>query len=299
MNVTASLNLSAGLITWTLSSIDPTTGLPPTDPSVGFLPPGTGGSVSFLASPKTGITTGTQISDQAVVVFDANAPLSTAVWTNTIDNTPPVSRASALPATSSCPAFRVNWSGSDVGSGLAGFTIYVSDTGSPFTPWFSNTTAASADYTGAFGHTYSFYSIATDLVGNIEGTKTTAEASTSVTATGPCGAPSLSGQMSNVAQSGTTVTSTLTLTNVGFTAAQAVNINQITLRSLGGTGTVALASPTLPLAVGPLAIGALTTVPLTFNVPSTVTRFSVTEAGTVQDPSGNGYSFSIAQTVIP
>jgi hypothetical protein len=103
----------------------------------------------------------------------------------------------------------------------------------------------------------------------------------------------------NVAQSGTTVTANLQLTNTGFTAAQAVNVSQITLRTLSGTGTVKLTSPTLPLAVGPLAIGATTTVPLTLNVPSTVTRFSLTEGGTIQDASGNGYSFSIAQTIIP
>ena len=33
------LNPSTGLVTWTFTSIDPTTGLPPTDPSVGFLAP--------------------------------------------------------------------------------------------------------------------------------------------------------------------------------------------------------------------------------------------------------------------
>ena len=105
--------------------------------------------------------------------------------------------------------------------------------------------------------------------------------------------------MLNVVQSGTTVTASLQLTNTGFTAAQTVNINQITLRTLSGTGTVTLTSPTLPLAAGPLAIGASTSVPLTFNVPATVTRFSMTEGGTIQDALGNGYSFSIAQTIIP
>jgi hypothetical protein len=84
-----------------------------------------------------------------------------------------------------------------------------------------------------------------------------------------------------------------------LTAAQVLNINQITLRTLSGSGTVTLTSPTVPVAVGSLAIGATTMVPLTFNVPSTVTRFSVTEGGTISDPSGNGYSYSIAQTVIP
>jgi hypothetical protein len=109
----------------------------------------------------------------------------------------------------------------------------------------------------------------------------------------------LSGQLSNVVQSGTTVTATLTLTNIGFTAAQAVNINQITFRTLSGSGTVALASPVLPAAEGPLAIGASMTVPVTLNVPATVTRFSMTESGTIQDGAGNTYNYSMAQTVIP
>lgn len=81
--------------------------------------------------------------------------------------------------------------------------------------------------------------------------------------------------------------------------AQAVNINQITLRTLSGTGTVTLASPALPAALGPLAVGASLTVPLTLNVPATVTRFSVTETGTLVDASAKTSNYSIAQTVIP
>jgi len=225
--------------------------------------------------------------------------MSTATWRNTIDNANPVSHVSALSATSSCPIFRVGWSGSDVGSGLQGFTVYASDTGGPFTPWLSNTTAATGTFTGTAGHSYSFYSIATDLTGNIESSKTSAGASTTVSASGSSGPPSLSAQALNVAHSGTTVTANLQLTNTGSMAAQTVNINQITLRTLSGTGAATLSSPTLPFAVGSLAIGATTTVPLTFHVPSTVTRFSVTEGGTVKDASGNGYSFSMAQTIIP
>jgi hypothetical protein len=186
-----------------------------------------------------------------------------------------------------------------VGSGLQGFTIYVSDSGGPFTAWLSNTTAASGDYLGAAGHSYSFYSIATDLTGNMETAKTFPEASTSVTAAGPCGAPSLSGQLSNIAQSGTTVTATLTLTNTGFTAAQVVNISQMTFRTLSGSGTVTLVSPGLPATEGPLGIGTSTTVALTLNVPATVTRFSLTEGGNLQDGGGNTYNYSMAQTVIP
>jgi hypothetical protein len=299
VNVDGKLNPASRVLTWTFSSIDPTTGLTPTDPLLGFLPPSAAGSVFFSAAALPGIPTSTQINNQAVVVFNANPAISTNIWSNTIDNTPPGSHVSALTPTSTCPAFRVSWFGSDVGSGLQGFTIYASDSGGPFTAWLSNTTAASATYLGTVGHSYSFYSIATDLTGNVEGGKTSAEASTTVTAASSCGAPSLSGQVANVAQTGTTVTASLQLTNTGFTAAQALNINQITLRTLSGSGTVTLASPTLPTAEGPLGIGATATVPLTLNVPTTVTRFSLTESGNMKDGTGNTYTYSLAQTVIP
>lgn len=56
---------------------------------------------------------------------------------------------------------------------------------------------------------------------------------------------------------------------------------------------------TLPDALGPLAIGASATVTLTLNVPSTVTRLSLTEPGNMPDAAANSYNYSIAQTIIP
>jgi len=120
-----------------------------------------------------------------------------------------------------------------------------------------------------------------------------------VTASGPCGPPSMSGQVSSVSQSGTTVTVSLQLTNTGFTAVQALNIGKITPRTLSGSGMVTVSSPAIPAAEGPLGIGASTTVTLTLNVPATVTRFSLTESGNLKDGAGNSYNYSIAQTVIP
>lgn len=105
--------------------------------------------------------------------------------------------------------------------------------------------------------------------------------------------------MLSSSQSGTTVTVNLQFTNAGLTAAQAVNINQIAFRTLSGSGTVTLAGPTLPAALGPLAAGATMTATLTLNVPTTVTRFSLTESGNLLDAASNSYSYSIAQTVIP
>lgn len=181
VKVTASLNTATATLTATFQSLDPTTNQPPTDPLAGFLPPGAEGSVFFSILPKSTATTGTVISNTATVVFDVNAPINTPTWTNTIDNTPPTSHVSTLPAQNGS-IFSVQWSGTDIGAGVGTFTIYVSDDGAPsFAPWLSQTTATSSSYNGQIGHSYSFYSIARDLVGNIELAKTSPDATTQVT----------------------------------------------------------------------------------------------------------------------
>lgn len=95
------------------------------------------------------------------------------------------------------------------------------------------------------------------------------------------------------------MTVNLQFANTGLAAAQAVNINQIAPRTLSGSGTVTLVGPALPASLGTLAAGATTTLTLTLNVPSTVTRFSLTENGTLLDATTKSYSYSIAQTIIP
>ena len=190
VRIQGSLNSDTGLLKWTFTSIDPTTGLPPTDPTVGFLPPDTDGvsgqgSVVFTVMPKKGLATGTQITNQATVVFDANAPINTPTWLNTIDTTPPTSSVQALPATEPGIAFNVSWSGTDVGSGIASYSIYVSDNGGAFALWQAAVSVTSATYTGQPGHTYGFYSIATDMVGNTQAPKSSADATTTVSTSAP------------------------------------------------------------------------------------------------------------------
>ena len=180
VNVIASLNPTTGLLTWILQTIDPTTGLPPSDPSLGVLPPGQGGSLTFTAKLLPSLPNGSVINDQAKVTFDANAPISTAVWSNTLDATPPTSHVNALPSTESAASFMVSWLGTDAGSGVKSYTIYVSDSGGPFTSWLTQTQNTSANFIGSVGHTYGFYSIATDNVGNVEAAKINAEATTTV-----------------------------------------------------------------------------------------------------------------------
>jgi RHS repeat-associated protein len=188
VDVTANLDRTSRTVTWSLSALDPTTLDLPGDPAVGFLPPdrnaGEGeGFVTYFVSPKSGLPTGTRLDAQASIVFDANAPLATNVFTNTIDAVAPTSSVTALPAFSP-GTFTVSWSGVDDpgGSGIAAYDVFVSDNGGPFTLWQNSTTATSATYTGVVGHTYGFYSVATDNVGNVQPTPTAAQVSTQVVA---------------------------------------------------------------------------------------------------------------------
>jgi hypothetical protein len=192
VRIQGGVNPATGLVRFTFTSIDPTTYAPPTDPTVGFLPPDTDGivgqgSVLFTVMPKAGLTTGTTFTNQATVVFDANAPIATPVWTNTLDVNLPVSHVQVLPSQESQASFTVNWSGTDVGAGITHYAIFVSDNGSPYSVWLNApSTTTSATYPGQSGHSYSFYSIAVDGAGNSETPKTAAEASTTDTAPNPC-----------------------------------------------------------------------------------------------------------------
>ena len=123
--VTASFDPGTGLLTWTMSSIDPVTGQLVEDPLAGFLPPNTTngigeGYVTYTVRPKNSLANGTVITNQANIVFDVNAPILTPVVTNTIDSVSPHSTMQPLPATETNAQFTVQWSGSDAtGSGVA------------------------------------------------------------------------------------------------------------------------------------------------------------------------------------
>ncbi len=192
--VSANLNKSSGLATWNFTSLDPATMQLVTDPSAGFLPPDTDppagiGHVSFSVQPLASLASGTEICNTASIVFDTNAAIATAPFCNSKDTRAPVSSVQPLPATESSATFTVSWAGSDAGAGVRSYTIYVSEDGGAFTAWQNQTTATSASFGGAAGHKYGFFSIATDLLGNIEGPKTTAEATTTVAGGTPAAAP--------------------------------------------------------------------------------------------------------------
>ena len=189
VDVTVAFNPDTGVVTWTMTSIDPVTGQEVTDPLAGFLPPDNAdfagsGLVSYTVDPKAGLPSDTQITGQSSIVFDVNAAMETPQTLNTVDVTAPTSSVSPLPATESQTNFNVSWSDQDLlpdgnqGAGIASYNVYVSDDGGPFTLWQSDTTANSATFSGQFGDTYSFYSVATDNVGNVQPTPAAAQTTT-------------------------------------------------------------------------------------------------------------------------
>ncbi len=185
VRIQGSLNPASGLLKWTFATIDPATRLPPSDPTLGFLPPDSDGrkgqgQAIFNVVPRSGVADGTAISNQASIVFDANPAILTPTWVNTLDATIPVSKVQSLTPKPGTMSFDVAWSGSDSGSGISTYSVYVSDNGGPFSPWKTDVAASTATYAGTTGHTYGFYVRSTDGAGNTEAAKSTAEASVAV-----------------------------------------------------------------------------------------------------------------------
>jgi RHS repeat-associated protein len=182
---TATLDTATRLVTWKIVTIDPLTGEPAEGVKDGFLPPnnanGDGnGFVNYRIKAKGDTPNGASLDAQASIIFDTNAPIVTPVWTNKIDTAAPTSTITALPATINTTDFTVAWTGNDSGSGVVSYDIYVSDNSGEFQIWKSATTDLSATYSGTVGHTYAFYSIATDGVGRTQTIPTSAQASISI-----------------------------------------------------------------------------------------------------------------------
>ncbi|MDB5334612.1 MAG: hypothetical protein JWN70_231 [Planctomycetaceae bacterium] len=104
----------------------------------------------------------------------------------TVDADPPTSSVTVLSDVTHTSSFTLSWSGADDtnGSGLASYDIFVSDNGGDYTLFLGNTTQTTTQFDGELGHTYAFYSVATDAVGRTEETPATADAQTVTAAPG-------------------------------------------------------------------------------------------------------------------
>lgn len=93
----------------------------------------------------------------------------------------------------------------------------------------------------------------------------------------------------------------LSIKNTGKGLAKEIRINKAMFRTLAGTGTVTLnttLSPAFPITLPNLTVGQSTTVRLFLNIPSKVTRFGITQDGSIQDTFGRPFQFSSTQAVM-
>jgi hypothetical protein len=190
--ISAGLVRQTGIATWRFITIDPQTNDLPFDPLDGFLPPNQTspegeGSVSFRINLVPELPHDTQIRNEARIIFDLNEPIDTPPWTNTLDLRSPTSSITGLEPSQRDSLFTVRWGGSDEGSGVRSYDIYVSTNDGPFLLWHSNTPGEDARFDGSLDSTYAFFSIATDAVGNVEPMKTHADAVTFVSIDGETG----------------------------------------------------------------------------------------------------------------
>ncbi len=183
VDVLVDLDRATRTVTLTLRVIDPETGWAPEDPFLGLLYPedGTGrgqGSISYRVKPLPDLSSGTRIENQARIYFDFNDPIDTPLVFNTLDAGTPTSRVQPLPAVTENREFIVTWSGLDEtnGSGVASYDVFLSIDGRDPFLILDDTTDTFVTLVGEYGHTYSFFTIATDNVGHVEGTPSTPDA---------------------------------------------------------------------------------------------------------------------------
>ncbi|HEY2415142.1 MAG TPA: RHS repeat-associated core domain-containing protein [Pirellulaceae bacterium] len=216
VSVEAGLRTATREVFATFQSIDPDTQLPP-EVIYGFLPPepahvsdpvaeaatpgrGRGqGQITYTIKPMAGLPTGTTITNVAKIIFDANPSIATdqknphdasagsdptKQASVTIINGLPASHVVALTPKEN-DSFTVKWTGDDGigGASLEKFDVFASQDGGAFTAWQTGITGTSALYTGALpGHTYAFYVVATDYVGQVETKAPVAETQTTISA---------------------------------------------------------------------------------------------------------------------
>ena len=205
VHIHVGFNPVSGELTASFQSIDAATMLPP-NVLTGFLPPEDGsgrgqGHVSYTIRARTDLNTGDQVRNIALITFDNQQsiatnqidPLDPSQGTdpalealNTMDVGDPSSVVHALPPVVNTNDIEISWSGQDDagGSGIASYSIFVSDNGGPYQPWLESTVETSSTFTGQHGHTYGFFSIAVDNVGHAEVAPASADTETTV-ATSP------------------------------------------------------------------------------------------------------------------
>ncbi|MEA5429213.1 RHS repeat-associated core domain-containing protein, partial [Arcicella lustrica] len=179
VDVTAGLDIANRRAFWVFQSIDPATGLTSTLPAnSGFLPVNDSlkhngeGYVTFTLIASSLAQTKDSLTAQASIIFDTEETIKTNTWLNILDAVAPTSTISSVTSVDAYTA-RIKWTGQDdtKGVGIAFYDLYVSKDNGDFQLYQSQIKGNTLDFKGNTSSSYKFYTLATDLVGNKEASK--------------------------------------------------------------------------------------------------------------------------------
>ncbi len=177
VDVVAGIDIVSGEAFWIFSSIDPITGIAPTETNRGFLAINDSthageGFVTFSIKPKTALChTGDSIHAQATIVFDINEPIVTNRWVNAVDAVPPTSSMEVVQETAD--SLYIAFSGTDDATGITAYRLYYTEGRSAYRLAGRYMIGDTAVVEKLPNIQYTFFSLGEDYVGNIEPMKAT------------------------------------------------------------------------------------------------------------------------------
>ncbi|MFM9945432.1 MAG: M4 family metallopeptidase [Bacteroidia bacterium] len=188
LDVTAGLDVSAREAFWIFESIDPATGLPPTNGNKGYLAVNDTithkgeGFVNYSIMAKKTAKTGDSIRAKAIIVFDDNSAVPTPRIFNLIDAKPPTTYIKTVPTIIDSTIVTMTLRGKDDtgGSGMGNFDVYVSENGGGYNRYAKAIADTMINFRGNYGSDYKAYSIGYDNVENREKDKTAHDISFSI-----------------------------------------------------------------------------------------------------------------------
>jgi PKD repeat protein len=183
VRATGRMDTTSGVISWLFKALNPETMSDNENPDLGVLlpnvdPPEGEGHVTFNVGVKPELKNNDVINNKATITFDFNEPIVTNQFVNTIDSEKPQSNILALPEEFS-DAINLEIEGSDDGSGIDYYTIFVSVDDSAYVP-LKNITDNQLTYTPRSGSNFRFYSVASDRLGNKENAPTSPDTETNM-----------------------------------------------------------------------------------------------------------------------
>ncbi len=178
------LDVEQRILSFHFITLDPETTDLVEDVFGGFLPPNVTspegeGFVTFTIGLFDNIQHEDVVQNQASIYFDANAPIVTNNFLNTFDLEAPSSELVINNPVSTDTLLTVSVNGADDGSGIRSYEVYVSENDGEFMLHSIQHTNAFL-FTGEYGVSYQFYSIAIDSVGNKEAEPGTADAEVTI-----------------------------------------------------------------------------------------------------------------------